>query len=160
MQDAFTSESSLVERLLAHLRSGESPWGGLEATTEWDYRTGVADVLARTAARELVAFEAKLTDWRRASHQAYRNTAYVGRAYVVLPSRVAHRVKSNAAAFAKYRIGLCAIDACKIDVLIEATTSEPLLPWLHRRAQSFFDRACFDFEQRPRQRCCSDLLSA
>ena len=160
VRNTFESESSLVERLLAHLRSGGSPWGEVEATTEWDYRTGVADVLVRTKGRELVAFEAKLTDWRRASHQAYRSTAYACRAYVVLPAQVAHRVTANAKAFGRFGVGLCAVDTCKIAVLIEASLSEPLLPWLHRRAHTFFDEADGDLAQRPRERRCSDLLSA
>lgn len=70
----YASEADLVQDFLELLQEGDSPWGAVETTTEWDYRTGITDVLARTPEGHLVAFEAKLTDWRRATHQAYRNT--------------------------------------------------------------------------------------
>ncbi len=150
-KEAFVSEAALVEQFMALLREGVSPWGDLLTTTEWDYRTGITDVLARTADGQLVAFEAKLTDWRRASHQAYRNTTFAGRVYVVMPTRAAERTRAHEALFARYGIGLCSVDADRIRVLIEAPDTEPLLPWLHKRAHSYFDKVASDHGDQPRR---------
>jgi hypothetical protein len=147
-KNAFESEASMVEQFVNILDEGGSPWGELKTTTEWDYRTGIADVLARTVDGRLVAFEAKLTDWRRASHQAYRNTTYASRVYVVMPAHAAERARAHETVFSKFGIGLCALDASRIFVLIEAPDTEPLLPWLHKRALSFFDETIDDLASR------------
>lgn len=150
----------MVEQFVTLLKEGRTPWGNLQATTEWDYRTGITDVLVRTAEGQLVAFEAKLTDWRRASHQAYRNTTFAGRVYVLMPVRAAERARAHEAQFAKYGIGLCSIDADRICVLIEAPETEPLLPWLHKRAHSFFDTVSLGQNDKPRRDRCRRLQEA
>lgn len=150
----------MVDQLIALLREGSSPWGDLQTTTEWDYRTGITDVLARTRDGQLVAFEAKLSDWRRASHQAYRNTTFAGRVYVVMPSPAARRIRANEQVFARYGIGLCSLDADRITILIEAPETEPLLPWLHERAQSFFDAISCDAPLSPTRRGRRPALQA
>lgn len=139
----YAKESDLVQDFLELLQDGESPWGAVETTTEWDYRTGITDVLARTTDGYLVAFEAKLTDWRRATHQAYRNTTFAERAYVVMPSKAAEKARVHAEIFSRYGVGLCAVQKNSVSIIIEAPAlgSEPLLPWMHRRAHVFFDEA-------------------
>src|SRR5271154_3375680 len=107
----FGTEAVLVTTLLQTLDAGETPWGRVETLSEWDYRTGVTDVLVRTPYSELIAFEAKLTDWRRACYQAYRNTTFAARAYVVLPENVAGRVQAYGETFERYGVGLCACSA-------------------------------------------------
>jgi len=42
---------------------------------------------------EIVAVEAKISDWRAAVRQAARNRIFAHRAYVALPARLAHRVR-------------------------------------------------------------------
>jgi hypothetical protein len=107
--------------------------------TEWDYQSGVTDLLARTSKNELIAFEAKLFDWRRACFQAYRNTVFAVRAYVVLPDAVARRASVHGETFEEYGIGLCACGSSKLKVLIEAPQKEPLMVWLTDRAHTTFD---------------------
>lgn len=152
---SFATEAIMVDQFVELLKNGLSPWGGLQTTTEWDYRTGVADVLVRTSEGQLIAFEAKLFDWRRAAHQAYRNTTYARRAYVVLPSVVAERIRVNEQIFSRYGVGLCSFDADSICVLIEAHEKEPLLPWLYERAQSYFNTITCELSipQPPDSRC-------
>ena len=135
----FVSEANMVDQFVEFLGKGQSPWGSLQATTEWDYRTGIVDVLVRTKNGQLIAFEAKLSDWRRATHQAYRNTTYARRAYVLLPVDVATRVCAHEDFFSRYGVGLCSFDLDGISILIEAHEKEPLLPWLYERAQSYFN---------------------
>lgn len=139
----YANEADLVRDFLDSLHQGGSPWGVVEATTEWDYRTGVTDVLVRTSQGHLVAFEAKLRDWRRATHQAYRNTTFAKQAYVVMPESVAERARAHANVFSKYGVGLCSVKKNCVSIIIEAPGQgeEPLLPWMHRRAQLFFDEA-------------------
>lgn len=137
----YISEADLVQDFLALLQQGQSPWGTVETTTEWDYRTGITDVLVRTDEGHLVAFEAKLTDWRRATHQAYRNTTFAKRAYVVMPLKAAERASTHAEIFSRYGVGLCSVQKNSVSIIIEAPEldEEPLLPWMHRRAHLFFD---------------------
>jgi len=136
----FRSESQLVRRLVGILETNATPWGRVQTLTEWDYRTGVTDVLARNRRNELIAFEAKLTDWRRACQQAYRNTTFAVRAYVVLPEAVANRVQACGELFARYGVGLCALSSRELSVLIEARPTQPLMEWLTTHAHSTFDR--------------------
>jgi hypothetical protein len=136
----YPRESDLVRRFVGALQSEALPWGPVEIACEWDYRTGITDVLARSPAGELLAFEAKLSDWRRALHQAYRNTVFATRAYVVLPASVAERAAKSCELFLRYQVGLCSVDETSVRVLIEAPQNEVLVPWLHRKAIDFFEK--------------------
>lgn len=133
----FSSEAALVDCFVSELGDAE-PWGRVEVAREWDYRNGITDVLARDSDGELIAFEAKLADWRRAAHQAYRNTVFAQRAFVVLPSAVAGRAALQPELFSRYRIGLCSIGDAGINVLLEAPRNEALVPWLRKRATTYF----------------------
>jgi hypothetical protein len=133
------SEAQFVSLLLVALGRGDSPLGELQTTTEWDYKTGRADVLARSACGALIALEAKLTDWRRACRQAYRTTAFVKFAYIVVPKSIAEKACAHEQYFAQYGIGLCSFDGIRLDVLIEASAEDEPLGWLTNRAHSTFD---------------------
>jgi len=135
----FSTEASLVERFVGALQSGSSVFGPLQVTTEWSHRAGFVDVLARDATASLIAFEAKLSDWKRAYLQAYRNTAYANRVYVLLPSETVHRALRDQEEFEFRGIGLCSFDGQQIRVFIEATEQEPLLIWLRKRAHEHFN---------------------
>lgn len=155
---AFSRESDLVSRLIAELESDDTPWGSLDITREWDYRTGITDVLARTAQGELIAFEAKLSDWRRAIHQAYRNTVFAQRAYVVLPGKTASKAAMATELFSRHNIGLCSVEDACINILIDAPTNEVLVPWLRTRATAFFDNEPSEPEARSIQsHCCTRM---
>lgn len=135
----FTTEASLVERFVGVLQSGRSHFGPLQVTTEWDHRSGFVDVLVRDKSDALVAFEAKLKDWKRAYMQAYRNSAYADRVYVLLPQSMAHRALRDREEFEFRGIGLCAFDGQHVRVIIEAIEQEPLLVWLRNRAHEHFN---------------------
>ena len=156
----FSTEANLVRSFVSGLRS-DSPWGELQIATEWDYRTGVTDVLTRNVRGDIIAFEAKLRDWRKAAHQAYRNTVFAKKAYVVLPSTIAERACLAGDLFKRYRVGLCSIENKCIRIVIEAPANEALMPWLHARAQCFFDNAAC-YRQRTKSPSCRgrDLRTA
>lgn len=55
---------------------------------------------------EIVAFEFKLEDWKRAFYQATRYRSFAHRVYVVLPANVVHRCDPMLDAFRVQNIGL------------------------------------------------------
>jgi hypothetical protein len=56
-------------------------------------------VVALTSAGRVLAFEAKLKDWREALHQAYRNSCFANGTYVVLPKSAAELAHHTAQSF-------------------------------------------------------------
>lgn len=135
----FSTEACLVEGFVGMLESGRTPFGVTQVATEWDHRSGFVDVLARDLEQTLVAFEAKLADWRRAFMQAYRNTAYANRTYVLLPEKTVHRALCHREEFEFRGVGLCSFDGITVRILIEAAAQDPLLRWLHALAHEHFD---------------------
>jgi hypothetical protein len=144
----FDSEEQFVDQFVVKLAKGRTCYGSVAVTTEWDHRAGIVDVLARDREHEIVAFEAKLTNWRRALDQAYRNTAYASQSYVLLPPDVARRALSEREEFKLRGIGICSFDGRRVDVLIAADKQVPLLGWVQRRAHQHFDSLSYD-ERRP-----------
>src|SRR5271170_3547295 len=63
----YSSEKKLVEQFVRLLDSQKNPWGPLSVLCEFFYARGKADVVALTDGDVLIAFEAKLKDWRYAS---------------------------------------------------------------------------------------------
>lgn len=137
--DDMATEAMLVECFVNALHSGTTCWGGVEVTTEWDHRSGLADILARTGKRGLIAFEAKLADWRRAFHQAYRSTMYANRVYVLMPRTTVHRALQFEGDFRERGIGLCSYHGGRIYVHIRAVEQHDLLSWVRREAHAHFD---------------------
>jgi hypothetical protein len=152
-ESRFATEASLVECFVGALQAGRTTFGPLEVTTEWDHRSGFVDVLARDATKSLIAFEAKLRDWKRAFMQAYRNTAYANKAYVLLPHGAAKNALVHKDEFELRGIGLCAISGGKVTILIEAAEQRPLLAWLHSRAHEHFDGVGSDCESQTAGGC-------
>src|SRR5260221_66621 len=86
----FANEGCLVSSFLECLRTA-SPWGSVQAATEFYYQRGRTDVVARAADGRIIAIEAKLSDWRTAMHQAFRNLCFAHQSYVLLPVLAAFR---------------------------------------------------------------------
>lgn len=128
-------ESDLVDRFLRSLVSRASPWDFTCHMQEFEYSTGRTDVVAATAEGLLIAFEAKLTRWRDALAQAYKNRAFANISYVVMPLAAAEKSAQYAAEFEKYGVGLCTIRNDRVYVLIHAKHDEPLLEWLADKAR-------------------------
>lgn len=78
---------------------------------------GVPDFVFYTTENEevsIVAFELKLTDWKRAVKQAFRYKSFSNAAYVVLPSSSATSALNNLDFFQKYDIGLAKFNSDKV----------------------------------------------
>lgn len=135
----FASEADFVDGFVSKLAKGRTAFGRVQITTEWDHRAGFVDVLARNRRKGLVAFEAKLDNWKRAFHQAYRSTAYANKSYVIVPEHVASRAMRDREEFELRGVGLCSFDGLAVQVLIEATEQDALLRWLREQAHEHFD---------------------
>lgn len=126
----FETEQLLVDEFLTQLASSSTPWGEVQFACEFDYSRGRTDIVVLRDSGELIAFEAKLTDWRTALHQAYRNTCFAHRSFVLLPKRTAMSAVSFCQEFDSRGVGLCYVDQDGLVVLCEATALSPIEPWL------------------------------
>jgi hypothetical protein len=126
----FANEKMLVDRLLSLLQSKGTFCGPVRITPEFFYSRGRTDVVAVAEDKSLIAFEAKLADWRTALHQAYRNTCFAHSSYVVLPKRTALAAFRFVGEFEKRGVGLCYVDDSALVVLRVSSHNEPIEPWL------------------------------
>ena len=126
----FGSERELVAQLVEALVADGAPWGYLRVTSEFFYGRGRVDVVGACEEKKVIAFEAKLTRWREALHQAYRNTCLAHRSYVVLPASVAARALSSKPEFQKLGVGLCTLIDGRVVILLDVPSSDPIQPWL------------------------------
>lgn len=140
----FESESALVAHFVASLQTGDAPWGEVRVGEQFLHRSGRTDVVAVTNAGEVIAIEAKLTRWRDALHQAYRNTCFAHVSYVLLPERAATLAKQYAEEFTRRMVGLCCLMEDRVEVLLEAPRTVPLQPWLTDRVLAYIDAESAD----------------
>jgi hypothetical protein len=126
---SYSSERALVNDLIARLARRNSPWRSQEVITEFSYGRGRADVLVKHGG-EIVAIEAKLSRWRDALDQAYRNMCFAHRSFVCLPNAAAARAAQHVHEFETRGVGLCTIEDDRIIVICDSSTKEPLQPWL------------------------------
>ena len=134
-KDVFVDEEELVAAFFERLAGGETAWEVQGAVREFDYNSGHTDVLFLSTNGELIAVEAKLTNWRKALHQAWRNTSYVNRAYVVMPRNRATTALSHRQHFEDLGVGLCLVDRAGVEVAIEGQPKQPVILWLHNKAR-------------------------
>lgn len=132
----YTAEAELVAALLRVLCRSRGPWGRTSTAVEFDYVSGRTDVIAFSKGRsQLIAFEAKLSKWRDALHQAYRNRCFADRSYVVLPERSAFQAAQYPTEFRRRRVGLCYLTASgAVKILLDVESAPPLQPWLSAKA--------------------------
>ena len=132
----FKTEAELVECFATALQSEKHSDHCVNAqvSAEFDYRSGRTDLLAINADGEVVSYEAKLKKWRTALHQAYRNTSFSDRSYVVLPMRVAQNAAAHSDEFCVRGVGICGVGPNGVEVLRPAPRLEPYRPWLHHQA--------------------------
>jgi hypothetical protein len=135
----YRFEQDLVDSFIHSLRTDQSPWGNVRVGAEFFYQSGCTDVVAVAAGGRIIAFEAKLSRWRDALHQAYRNTCFAHLSYVLVPLGVAQRALSFLDEFARRGVGLCYLDGSDVIVLHAAEQMEPLQPWLSAKAIAYAD---------------------
>lgn len=146
----YKSEKSFVNTFVRHLRTHQSIWGEVEIGREFDYQRGRTDVLVLSKQGRLIAFEAKLTKWREALHQAYRNTCFAHQSYVLLPLASALLAQRFIEEFERRNVGLCCLNRGRVAMLRKATIQTPLQPWLLEAAVK---RARGDSGRKSRTNC-------
>jgi len=134
--ESFLTENELVRTFVAALQTSASRFNTQALCCEFDFASGRTDILSLSCTDELIAFEAKLKDWRKALRQAWRNTSFVNRAYVVLPRSHSAAALRQINEFAALGVGLCVVDHDGMEIAIESTPSDPVIPWLHNKARS------------------------
>lgn len=131
----YSTEKMLVDQFVSVLGSEGNPWGAVSVSCEFFYSRGRTDVLALADGNLLIAFEAKLKDWRCALDQAYRNTCFAHKSYVVVPEATALTAFAYVAEFKRRGVGLCYVDSAGgISVLEEPEVSTPIEPWIANQA--------------------------
>jgi hypothetical protein len=131
----YSTEKMLVDQFVRVLGSKENPWGPVSVSCEFFYSRGRTDVLAMAGGNLLIAFEAKLKNWRYALDQAYRNTCFAHKSYVVVPEATAQTAFAYVAEFRRRGVGLCCVDnAGGISVLEDPEVSTPIEPWIASQA--------------------------
>ena len=132
---AYALEADLVAHFARVLDGGKTPWGNSRILFEFEHSAGWTDVVILSEKKEVVAFEAKLTRWRDALHQAYRGRCFANRVYVVLPDAIARIAMRHEIDFRRRRVGLCSVTIERgIEVLIDAACAEPSQPWVTAKA--------------------------
>lgn len=133
----YSTEKMLVDQFVRVLGSEANPWGPVSVSCEFFYSRGRTDVVALAHGDLLIAFEAKLKDWRCALDQAYRNTCFAHKSYVVVPEATALTAFAYLAEFKRRGVGLCYMDNVGvITVLEEPEVSLPIEPWIATQAAS------------------------
>lgn len=130
----FSTEDNLVDAFITHLGSASLPWATRAVVREFDYVSGRTDILSLGKGNEIIAFEAKLSNWRKAIHQAWRNTSFANQVYVVLPRKYATAAIKNRAEFDERGVGLCVVDESGVEVVIQGLPNQPVMAWLNRKA--------------------------
>ncbi len=129
------TEADLVGDFCEAVRSSRIPWGPHKIGVEFDYSRGRTDVILVDDKGLVFAFEAKLEKWRQALQQAYRNGCFAHKSYILVPEATARRAGRFVSEFNRRSVGLCTIlEDGEIDIVIEATETIPLQPYLTKKA--------------------------
>jgi hypothetical protein len=133
----YKSEAILVEEFMTQLSKKHNPLDVSDFAVEFNYQNGRVDVVGTSKSGELVSIEAKLSKWTKALNQAFRNTAFSHYSYVLLPKKIADRVKIYSDEFKRRSVGLCSFHSSNIQIEITAPKSKPIQPWLTESAISY-----------------------
>ena len=137
----FKLEKHLTKKLKNIIIKSRYPFTVANVAFEFNYTSGRTDVLATTKRGHLITFEAKLSRWREAMHQAYRNSSFSHYSYVVLPASATKNALKKEHEFKRRGIGLCSVDSSGIKVEISASRKRPIQPWLTKSALKYIEKA-------------------
>jgi len=135
----YSTEQELVECFLEQLVA-DGPWEAVNFNVEFNYMRGKTDIIAVSVSNELIAIEAKLSKWRSALHQAYRNRCFADKSYVLLPLKTAELANSYEHEFDRRGVGICCIQDGQITILKEAVADTPAQPWLKEVALQYVSK--------------------
>lgn len=136
----FTDEQSLVSYFVSSIQSNTSPWGQVKLAQEFFYQRGRTDLIVISSSGDVIAFEAKISKWRIALQQAYRNQCFADMSFVVLPPKSAKNAVKHIDEFSYRGVGLCCINTDDLEILLDASRVEPLQPWLRDQAIEYINK--------------------
>jgi len=134
VEATYLDERSMVQELSTFLISRNGPVRCSHIASEFDYRSGRADLVGLGRDSVLYAFEAKLLRWREALEQARRNTCFAHYCYVALPKRAADLAIKARDDFQRHGVGLLVLTGHEVRLAIRPRRNLPLLPWLTKLA--------------------------
>jgi hypothetical protein len=122
----YASEAAFVTKFVGALKRETS---ALQVTCcALEFENGSSsrpDIVAVNEIDEVIAIEAKLSRWRDALNQAYRNAFFADRSYVLLPQAVAERALLEIDEFNLRGVGICTLVEGMVAVVAEAPLLEP-----------------------------------
>jgi hypothetical protein len=130
-------ESFLVSDFKSKLKEQSAPFSILKLATEFNHMAGRTDIIGATKDGALIAFEAKICNWRVALTQAYRNTSFADYSYVLLPEACLKKAMKAEYEFIRRGVGLCSINEEGITIKIPAAKSTPIQPWVTSNALNY-----------------------
>lgn len=135
----YELESDLVKDFQTIISGAPNTFAIIAVASEFNYVEGKVDLIAKNSNGDLIAFEAKLSRWRNALNQAYRNSSFAHYSYVVLPETTLENAVSAIDEFYRRGVGLCFFGTSGLRVEIPATRRNPIQPWLTDTAMSYID---------------------
>jgi len=131
----FNYEIELVEKFIKNLKISNLGYHKcIQHITEFDYRNGRPDIVFLDQFGEIVSIEAKLSNWRKAMDQAYRNTCFSDFSYILLPENKINIALRYQKCFTERSVGICHLRNNKIFVSLSAQKTQPLFDWLKNKA--------------------------
>jgi hypothetical protein len=122
----YATEDSFVKTFIRAMKMAESPFAFTGYAREFSNgTTSRPDVVAVGKSGEVFAIEAKLSRWRDAMQQAYRNTFFADRSFVLLPPSVAKIAAANASDFSARGVGICTVIDGAIRIVVDAPLLDP-----------------------------------
>lgn len=141
----YLYERDLVAAFIASISISNDVFGIQDFGLEFNYQRGRTDVVAVSGDGRVIAFEAKLRDWREALHQAYRNTCFAVESYILMPLAAAERAAAHALEFENRGVGICTLSNGALKVLRPAPRHlDALEPQLRKRATDFASSSSSD----------------
>lgn len=125
----YKSEKSMSRDFESYLKSHL----GFTYYKEWKGLFGVPDYVCFDKQGDdiqVISFELKLTDWRRAMVQAFRYKSFSHLAYVVMPETTVENAKLHINEFQQYGIGLISFGLNGLHVICDSQLSTPYSPQL------------------------------
>ncbi len=120
----YASETAFISTFVKALMGRPGPLSATCYIREFDNGTSSRpDIVAVSETGEVIAIEAKLTRWRDAMQQAYRNAFFADRSYVLLPPAAAARAATSIDEFTLRGVGICTL----VDGVVTVVADAPLL---------------------------------
>lgn len=87
---------------------------------------------------KIISIEYKLRNWKQALRQAYRYKSFSEESYVVIDKSYLKKPRENLDAFAKFNIGLAAVDKDNVEIYYKPKSVKPFSAELTDKALSLF----------------------